>query len=159
MVPGTGSAEIPEACVYGVVERAVLYAVMSMAVVDLCSLLLVALLWGVTNPFLRKGAEGVERVREDRIIWRLLGEAKFLLSNYRYVIPFLLNQSGSVVFYLTLASTDLSLGVPICNSLALVFTVVTGWILGEDIGGKGATFGMLITIVGISICVASSVND
>ncbi|XP_040192983.1 transmembrane protein 234 isoform X2 [Rana temporaria] len=115
---------------------------MSMAVVDVCSLLLVALLWGVTNPFLRKGAEGVERVREDRTVWRLLCEAKFLISNYRYIIPFLLNQSGSVFFYLTLAST-----------------VVTGWLLGEDIGGKGAVLGLLITIFGISICVASSVND
>ncbi|XP_077338124.1 transmembrane protein 234 isoform X4 [Lithobates pipiens] len=113
---------------------------MSMAVVDVCSLLLVALLWGVTNPFLRKGAEGVERVREDRTVWRLLSEAKFLISNYRYIIPFLLNQSGSVFFYLTLASTELSLAVPVCNSLALVFTVVTGWLLGEDIGGKGVFF-------------------
>ncbi|XP_018422065.1 PREDICTED: transmembrane protein 234 [Nanorana parkeri] len=132
---------------------------MSIAVVDLCSLLLVALLWGVTNPFLRKGAEGVERVKEESKVWRLLCEAKFLISNYRYIIPFLLNQSGSVFFYLTLASTELSLAVPVCNSLALVFTVVTGWMLGEDIGGKGAVFGLLITIVGISICVASSVND
>ncbi|XP_077338122.1 transmembrane protein 234 isoform X2 [Lithobates pipiens] len=132
---------------------------MSMAVVDVCSLLLVALLWGVTNPFLRKGAEGVERVREDRTVWRLLSEAKFLISNYRYIIPFLLNQSGSVFFYLTLASTELSLAVPVCNSLALVFTVVTGWLLGEDIGGKGAVLGLLIMIFGISICVASSVND
>ncbi|XP_072274407.1 transmembrane protein 234 [Pyxicephalus adspersus] len=110
---------------------------MSIGTEDLCSLLLVAVLWGVTNPFLRKGAEGLERVREDRTVWRLLYQAKFLISNYRYIIPFLLNQSGSVVFYLTLATTELSLAVPVCNSLALVFTVVTGLILGEDIGGKG----------------------
>ncbi|KGL76139.1 Transmembrane protein 234, partial [Tinamus guttatus] len=52
------------------------------------------------------------------------------------VLPFLLNQCGSLLFYLTLASTDLSLAVPLCNSLALVATLVTGKILGEDIGGK-----------------------
>lgn len=90
---------------------------------------------------------------------RLLYEAKFLVSNYRYVVPFLLNQSGSVVFYLTLASTDLSLAVPVCNSLALVFTMVTGKILGEDIGGKGAVLGLFLTTLGISICVGSSVSD
>lgn len=64
-----------------------------------------------------------------------------------------------MVFYLTLASTDLSLAVPVCNSLALVFTMVTGKILGEDIGGKGAVLGLFLTTLGISICVGSSVSD
>ncbi|XP_075709250.1 transmembrane protein 234 [Rhinoderma darwinii] len=132
---------------------------MALSAGDALSLLFVAVLWGVTNPFLRRGAEGVERVIVEGRVRRLLYEAKFLISNYRYVIPFLLNQSGSVVFYLTLASTDLSLAVPICNSLALVFTIITGKILGEDLGGKGAFFGLLLTTLGISICVGSSVND
>ncbi|KFQ73880.1 Transmembrane protein 234, partial [Phaethon lepturus] len=52
------------------------------------------------------------------------------------MVPFLLNQGGSLLFYLTLASADLSLAVPLCNSLALIVTLVTGRILGEDIGGK-----------------------
>ncbi|XP_056412910.1 transmembrane protein 234 [Hyla sarda] len=132
---------------------------MSVSAGDLLSLMLVAILWGVTNPFLRRGAEGVERVKVEGRVRRLLYEAKFLISNYRYVVPFLLNQSGSVIFYLTLASTDLSLAVPVCNSLALVFTMVTGKMLGEHIGGKGAVLGLLLTILGISICVGSSVSD
>ncbi|POI34598.1 hypothetical protein CIB84_001648 [Bambusicola thoracicus] len=52
------------------------------------------------------------------------------------MVPFLLNQCGSLLFYLTLASAELSLAVPLCNSLALIVTLVTGRILGEDIGGK-----------------------
>ncbi|CAH2222266.1 transmembrane 234 [Pelobates cultripes] len=110
---------------------------MSLPVRDLCSLVLVSFLWGATNPFLRKGAEGLERVKEERSIRQLLSEARFLISNWRYVVPFLMNQCGSVGFYLTLASAELSLAVPLCNSLALVFTVVTGTFLGEDIGGRG----------------------
>ncbi|XP_075460798.1 transmembrane protein 234 isoform X1 [Ascaphus truei] len=125
---------------------------------DLCSLLLVSVLWGATNPFLRRGAEGLEGVKEERRLQQLLSEARFLISNYRYVIPFLLNQSGSVVFYMTLASAELSLAVPLCNSLALVFTLVTGRILGEDIGGREAVFGLFLTSLGITLCVASSVN-
>lgn len=84
---------------------------MSLSAGDMLSLLFVAILWGVTNPFLRKGAEGVERVKVEGSVRRLLYEAKFLVSNYRYVVPFLLNQSGSVVFYLTLASTGAVLGL------------------------------------------------
>ncbi|KAM4700913.1 transmembrane protein 234 isoform 3-T3 [Discoglossus pictus] len=95
---------------------------------ELGSLLLVSVLWGVTNPFLRKGAEGLEVVKEKRTLRQLLSETRFLICNYRYVIPFLLNQSGSVVFYLTLASA-------------------------------GAVLGLFLTILGITLCVASSVND
>ncbi|NWV09724.1 TM234 protein, partial [Ptilonorhynchus violaceus] len=72
------------------------------------------------------------------------------------LVPFLINQSGSLLFYLALASTDLSLAVPLCNSLALIVTLVTGRILGEDIGGKRAVAGMLLTILGISLCIAGS---
>ncbi|XP_036603121.1 transmembrane protein 234 isoform X4 [Trichosurus vulpecula] len=61
---------------------------------------------------------------------------KFLFFNYQYLVPLCLNQCGSLIYYLTLASTDLSLAVPISNSLALVVTLVVGKFLGEDIGGK-----------------------
>ncbi|NXP28061.1 TM234 protein, partial [Scytalopus superciliaris] len=72
------------------------------------------------------------------------------------VVPFLLNQGGSLLFYLTLASTELSLAVPLCNALALVVTLVTGRILGEELGGKRAVAGMVLTILGVSLCVAGS---
>lgn len=47
-------------------------------------------------------------------------------------MPFLLNQCGSVLYFLTLQSTDLSLAVPVSNSLTFVFTAITGWFLGEE---------------------------
>ncbi|GCB71225.1 hypothetical protein scyTo_0010956 [Scyliorhinus torazame] len=74
-----------------------------------------------------------------------------------YLVPFLLNQSGSVIYYFTLASTDLSLAVLLSNSLTFLFTLLTGKLLGEDIGGKQATTGMLLIIVGVTLCVASTV--
>ncbi|XP_036253068.1 transmembrane protein 234 isoform X2 [Molothrus ater] len=51
---------------------------------------------------------------------------------------------------------DLSVAVPLCNSLALVVTLVTGKILGEDIGGKRAVAGMLLTMLGVSLCLAGA---
>ncbi|NWI65913.1 TM234 protein, partial [Todus mexicanus] len=72
------------------------------------------------------------------------------------VVPFLLNQGGSLLFYLALASADLSLAVPLCNSLALIVTLATGRILGEDVGGKRAVAGMLLTLLGVALCVAGS---
>ncbi|XP_027557200.1 transmembrane protein 234 [Neopelma chrysocephalum] len=120
------------------------------------SLVLVAVLWGGSSPFLRAGAAGMEDVRGRGRLGQLLAEIRFLGLNYKYMVPFLLNQGGSLLFYLTLASTDLSLAVPLCNSLALVVTLVTGRILGEDVGGKRAVAGMLLTVLGVSLCVAGS---
>ncbi|KAG7334489.1 hypothetical protein KOW79_002896 [Hemibagrus wyckioides] len=129
------------------------------SVVDVLCLLLVATLWGATNPFLKKGTEGIEHIRKGDKISQFLAEAKFLFLNIKYLVPFLLNQSGSVVFYLTLATTDLSLAVPTVNSLSLVFTMFTGRLLGEECGGKSAILGMVLITTGVTLCVLSSVSE
>ncbi|XP_067862757.1 transmembrane protein 234 isoform X1 [Heptranchias perlo] len=126
--------------------------------VEVSCLLLVALLWGGTNPFLKKGTEGIEKVKTRNVVTQLFAEMKFLFLNYKYLVPFLLNQSGSVIYYFTLASTDLSLAVLLSNSLTFLFTLLTGKLLGEDIGGKQAMTGMLLTIVGVTLCVASTIS-
>ncbi|XP_074832768.1 transmembrane protein 234 [Carettochelys insculpta] len=130
-----------------------------MAWAEVSALVLVAILWGGTNPFLKTGTEGLEKVKKGNRVLQLLAEMKFLCLNYKYVVPFLFNQCGSIIYYLTLASTDLSLAVPLCNSLALIVTLVTGKILGEDIGGKRAVAGMLLTVLGVALCIAGSVNE
>lgn len=53
---------------------------------EVLSLLLVALLWGATNPFLKKGAEGIENVRGGRMVFQLIAEVKFLFINIRVSI-------------------------------------------------------------------------
>ncbi|XP_029972933.1 transmembrane protein 234 [Salarias fasciatus] len=123
---------------------------------EVLSLVLVSLLWGCTNPFLRTGSAGLERVREPSRVRQLLAEVRFLLLNVQYMVPFLLNQSGSAVFYYTLSSTDLSVAVPVANSLTFVWTLLTGRLLGEELGGKQAVLGMFLTMAGITLCVVSS---
>uniref|UniRef100_A0A2K6G9J5 Transmembrane protein 234 n=1 Tax=Propithecus coquereli TaxID=379532 RepID=A0A2K6G9J5_PROCO len=100
------------------------------------ALVLVAALWGGTQPLLKRASAGLQRVHEPTWARQLLQEMKTLFLNTEYLMPFLLNQCGSLLYYLTLASTDLTLAVPICNSLAIVFTLIVGKVLGEDIGGK-----------------------
>ncbi|KAK7140424.1 hypothetical protein R3I94_012895 [Phoxinus phoxinus] len=126
---------------------------------EVLCLLLVAILWGGTNPFLKKGSEGIEGVQRDNKLLQFLAEIKFLFLNLKYLVPFLLNQSGSVVFYFTLASTDLSLAVPMVNSLTFLFTLLMGKLLGEEFGGKGALLGMLLIMSGVTVCVLSSVSE
>ncbi|XP_058992400.1 transmembrane protein 234 [Mustela lutreola] len=122
------------------------------------ALVLVAALWGGTQPLLKRASSRLQQVRERTWARQLLQEMKTLFLNTEYLMPFFLNQCGSLLYYLTLASTDLTLAVPISNSLAIVFTLIVGKFLGEDIGGKGAFTGMVLTMVGIALCVTSSVS-
>ncbi|KNC21682.1 hypothetical protein FF38_09797 [Lucilia cuprina] len=73
------------------------------------------------------------------IIWRL-----------KYWIPFLLNQSGSVLYVWTLQTCNITVAVPVANSLTFAFTAITGYMLGEKIPGKNIIVGTLLVCIGSS---------
>ncbi|XP_043998025.1 transmembrane protein 234 isoform X1 [Gambusia affinis] len=127
-------------------------------VAEVLSLVLVSLLWGCTNPFLKKGSEGIENVTETNRVFQLLAEIKFLILNINYLVPFLINQSGSLVYFYILSTTDLSLAVPVANSLTFLCTLLTGKLLGEEFGGKRAIVGMFLTMTGVTLCIVSSIE-
>ncbi|XP_059484991.1 transmembrane protein 234 homolog [Neocloeon triangulifer] len=116
-------------------------------------LFLVGLLWGGTNPFIKRGSTGVKKIKASNIIVQLLLELKYLFTEWRYVLPFALNQLGSVVFFLTLQKTDLSLAVPIANASTFLFTALVGQFLGEDKITKETLIGILLVLSGIMLCV------
>ncbi|XP_049834716.1 transmembrane protein 234 homolog isoform X1 [Schistocerca gregaria] len=116
------------------------------------SLVVAAVLWGCTNPFIKKGSSGVEDISEKSSTKKFFKEIKFLLSNWKYMTPFLLNQSGSLFYFLALQNTEMSLAVPVANSLTFVFTAVTGWILGESLPNAKTVCGITLIVCGISLC-------
>lgn len=116
---------------------------------------LVALIWGATNPLLRRGGAGIERVRAANRLLRLLAELRFLATTPRYFLPFLANQAGSVLYYLTIARADISLAVPITNSLTFVATTLVGRALGEPAPSHRTYAGMVVVSCGVTLCVVS----
>lgn len=54
----------------------------------------------------------------------------------QYLLSFLTNVAGSVVYYITLASADVSLAAPVSNALTFIITTEAGQLLGENVGGK-----------------------
>ncbi|XP_049834720.1 transmembrane protein 234 homolog isoform X4 [Schistocerca gregaria] len=98
------------------------------------SLVVAAVLWGCTNPFIKKGSSGVEDISEKSSTKKFFKEIKFLLSNWKYMTPFLLNQSGSLFYFLALQNT------------------VTGWILGESLPNAKTVCGITLIVCGISLC-------
>lgn len=127
--------------------------------VDAFWLVMVALLWGATNPFLKRGGEGIEKIKKDGVIQQFLAEVLFLVFNWKYMLPFVLNQSGSVLFYLTLASVDITLAVPITNSLTFICTGISGKLIGEKFGNKETYLGITLVLTGIATCVLAKSNS
>ncbi|KAI8968250.1 hypothetical protein BDF20DRAFT_895236 [Mycotypha africana] len=124
---------------------------------QLIGFVLVAVCWGSTNPFIKAGSEGLERISNqyaDQGFKKWLAEMKYLFTRWQYVLPLALNLSGSVVYYYTLGKSDMSLAVPIVNSMTFVFQLLTGLCLGESMGGKDAWLGIILIFIGVIICVS-----
>ncbi|CAM9953234.1 unnamed protein product [Heterosigma akashiwo] len=78
------------------------------------------------------------------------------LVKLKALLPLLVNQSGSAVYYYLLGSEDISLAVPICNSMTFIFTAITSIILGEKIQNPLCCFsGALCIIIGTTLCILS----
>ena len=116
---------------------------------------LVGLLWGATNPLLKRGAAGIENVKHPNRIFQFLLEMKFLGLNWRYMVPFSVNQMGAVLYYMTVGRADLTLAVPITNSLTFLFTTLFGRLLGEPISSYWTYGGIVLVLLGISLCIIS----
>ncbi|KAH6600416.1 hypothetical protein BASA50_002314 [Batrachochytrium salamandrivorans] len=105
---------------------------------SIVGLFIVAVCWGFTNPFIKSGSKGLEevsRAHADSPWWqRQTAEIWFLGTRWQYVLPLAVNLCGSTVYYYTLGDADLSLAVPITNSLTLALTALAGIALGESFG-------------------------
>lgn len=100
-------------------------------------LLAVGMLWGVTNPFIRLGSQGIESVKDTGSrLKNFVAELRLIGSRLNYWIPFALNQCGSLLYVWTLQSTNITIAVPVANSLSFAFTAITGYLLGEPLPGK-----------------------
>lgn len=55
------------------------------------------------------------------------------------MVPWLINQSGSLVYLMAVQQVPLSLAVPAANSLAFAFTALTGAAIGTEEPLDGGT--------------------
>lgn len=124
----------------------------------IASLVVVSLVWGCTNPFVRAG---VERVKYPPSTGRWLFDAPRALAatfaDWRFTLPFAVNQCGSVLYTVLLSSAPISLALPVVNSLTAVFTFLTAWfVLGErERVSPASAAGAALVIAGVAVCAAS----
>lgn len=96
--------------------------------------------------------EKTKKVEKKNIIKTALKDILFLLSRWRYVVPFLVNQLGSVVFFWRLSGSDMSLVSPVANGLAFFFTAVTEMIFFNGKVTARAVLGSTLVVLGVTLC-------
>lgn len=130
--------------------------------------LCVGIAWGFTTPFIRAAARthsppphptlDTPAVKNSWVKSKLYG-AFFgvidLLKNPRYAVPLVINLTGSVWFFLLIGKAELSLTVPITNSLAFLFTVLGDWWVDSKVISRDTWIGMGLSLGGIALCVQS----
>ncbi|KAJ0171596.1 hypothetical protein K1T71_013146 [Dendrolimus kikuchii] len=115
--------------------------------------------WGCTNPFIKKGTKGLRDVKANTVVGQAWAEIRFLLTNWKYVIPWLVNQVGSLVYLLAVQRAPLSVAVPTANSLAFVFTAVTGATFGaEEPLDFRSIMGIVFIVAGTALCCMEQTN-
>ncbi|KAL2758115.1 hypothetical protein ACRALDRAFT_1061347 [Sodiomyces alcalophilus JCM 7366] len=130
--------------------------------------LLVGLAWGLTTPFIRRAAkdhrppprpfldsDAVQRSWLKRRLYGAFFAVIDLLRNPRYAVPLLINLTGSVWFFLLIGQAELSLTVPIVNTLAFIFTVIGDWWVEKKVISRETAIGMVLSLCGIALCVQS----
>lgn len=116
-------------------------------------LILTGMLWGCTNPFIRQGTKGLRDVTATTLLGQAWAEISFLLGNWKYVLPWLVNQAGSLVYLAAVRRAPLSVAVPTANSLAFVFTAITGAAIGaEERLDKWSIMGIMLIMSGTALC-------
>ncbi|KAI0424787.1 hypothetical protein F5Y09DRAFT_323468 [Xylaria sp. FL1042] len=130
--------------------------------------LLVGIAWGLTTPFIRRAAK-THNPPAHPLLARADVEASWLksrlcgtffavvdlLRNPGYAVPLLINLTGSVWFFLLIGQAELSLTVPIVNTLAFLFTVLGDWWVDKKVIDRNTWIGMILSLTGIALCVHS----
>ena len=112
------------------------------------SYLLVGMLWGCTNPFIKRGQASLEK-SEDVKSWRI-----FRFFELAVFVPFAINQCGSLMFYYLLSTEPLGITTPIVNCLTFVFTALTAILIKEESMESlwSMVIGVGLVILGLCIC-------
>jgi multidrug transporter EmrE-like cation transporter len=160
--------------------------ILMLSILEILSLIFVGATWGCSNSFLRKGSTEAAKLStpttattttigtqqataqqqqphlshdERKSTW--LNFLKKELSKFRHIsvwLPYVVNQSGSILYYVTLSQTDISIAVPVCNALSLVFSIWTSWfVLKEPIERPILTMiGAAFVMVGVAVCIQAA---
>ncbi|KAL1310632.1 hypothetical protein AAFC00_000903 [Neodothiora populina] len=96
---------------------------------------------------------GGARLWIKRKVWTVLYAVGDVLRRPAYAVPLVVNLTGSIWFFLLIGQAELSLTVPITNSLAFLFTVLGEWWADGKVISRDTWLGIAFVLGGITLCV------
>ncbi|KAA0147572.1 hypothetical protein FNF31_07566 [Cafeteria roenbergensis] len=116
---------------------------------------LAALCWGVTNPFIARGAGAGGGSQSATARPGLASAVLGAFTRLAFILPFAVNQAGSVLCTAAMASLPTSIVQPVANSLTLAVTAVTSSAMGLPTGRPTVVgAGLALIAVGAWLCAA-----
>ncbi|KAH9422298.1 hypothetical protein DERP_002595 [Dermatophagoides pteronyssinus] len=93
------------------------------------------ILWGLSTPFMKQSFDWNDSISSsENILSSLWPIIKLLISNWKFIIFFLLNQLGSILYTCSLSYTPINLAVPLSNSINLILVFIfDSWFFKENI--------------------------
>jgi hypothetical protein len=81
-----------------------------------------------------------------------------MLTNPALMLPYAVNQCGSLLFYFLSAVEPVQRAAPVCNTLTFVLTAATAHlVLGEEVRRPGPFYaGVLLVSCGVAVILASA---
>ena len=107
----------------------------------LLSLVLSAVLWGVTDALMKQTAPP----SSSSVTATLFS----LICSPTYITLLLVNQLGSLLYYVSLSLGRLSVISPVVNTGKFIVTVATGRFLGEPKPSQRKAAGLLLLLLGV----------
>lgn len=108
---------------------------------------LVGVIWGSTDQFIRLGVVQADRKAATGGHWARL------LTTPLYVVSQLANWCGSVLLVRSLAHSELHLAGPIANAVALATNALVGLAMGHELQTRFLAPGLLFVALGVFLCV------
>ena len=110
------------------------------------AILVVAILWGGTNPFLGRAAEVAARG------WPGGGARRAACA---FAVPYAINQAGSLIYHALLGRSELTLVGPLTNALTAVITGFVAAAAFKDYRAlqPRALSGAALVCAGVGLCV------
>ncbi|KAI6179545.1 DnaJ-like protein subfamily C member 10 [Aphelenchoides besseyi] len=98
---------------------------------DFIGMTILALIWGFTNPWMANASRKQTKKSgstSTKVNWLLrpIHDLICIFRNWRFIVPFIINQSASLFFLKFVIESDLSKAVCTVNSLTLFFTALFG---------------------------------
>lgn len=121
----------------------------------------VGLFWGCTNPFIKRAQMKLRENRGGKVSLSTWQRFISTLTDPAALLPYAVNQMGSVFFYYLSAVEPIQRAAPICNTLTFVLTALTAHVILKERVVQPLMLYMGVTLVacGIAVILSSSTRS